>query len=168
MVLNQRQTLLPRARALYAAGSDEKAIAAALQVPAATVRRWARQDKKLGDPWRRDGGTDGLATPLTPRPRRRTRTPAGADALRRRLQDRLERLIELSEDDLDDAKIEERMLKVCRVLESLRGEAADLDAQLELAKRFAAFCMRNLSEEEMEPVRRAIRLFMDNLREENS
>jgi transposase len=162
--------LLPRARALYAAGSDDGVIAASLNVSETTIRRWAREDEQAGEPWLRDGGPDGPTRRPSDRthPRPRTRTRAGTDALCRQLQDRLERLIQRSEEDLDDAKIEERMLKVCRVLESLRGEAADLDAQLELTKRFAAFCMRNLSEQEMDPVRKAIRLFVDNLREEHS
>ena len=159
MADSPKMKLLPQARALYAAGSDEDAIAASLSVSVTTVRRWAREDERAGEPWTRDG------KPMT-RPSRRARN--SADSLRRRLQERLERLIERSEDDMDDAKIEERMLKVCRVLEALRGDTADLDAQLELTKRFAAFCMRNLTDEEMEPLRKAIRLFMDNLREEHS
>ena len=61
-----------------------------------------------------------------------------------------------------------RMLKVCRVLEHVRGDGADLDAQLEAIKRFAKFCLQNLNEEEMQHVRKAIRLFLDNLKEEHS
>ena len=60
------------------------------------------------------------------------------------------------------------MLKVCKVLEYLRAGEDDLDAQLAAMKRFAGFCIRTLSEDEMTPVRKAIRLFLDDLKREHS
>ena len=163
MADSKKEKHLPAARALYAEGLDYVEVAEALKMSVGTVRSWATQDRKAGDPWRRDNEPEVPAKP-----------PAGAtgrvsrEALFGRLEERLQRLIERSEEDLDDAKIEDRMLKVCRVLESLRGDAADLDAQLEAMKRFADFCLQNLTEDEMSPVRTAIRQFVDYLKEEHS
>ena len=59
------------------------------------------------------------------------------------------------------------MLKVCRVLEFLRDDD-DLEAQLRTVEDFASFCMETLTEEEMRPVRKAIHMFLDKLKRENS
>jgi transposase-like protein len=164
---SKRSKLLPQARALYAEGASKAAIAESLGVAPSTVRRWARRDAQAGRPWQRGG-----QPPPPPR-----RTPAAdarpghscrADRLCRRLEERLERLIEAGESEPGSARLEDRMLKVCRVLEHLRGGQDELRAQLESMKRFAGFCTRTLTEEEMGPVRKAVRLFLEDLRREHS
>lgn len=99
---------------------------------------------------------------------RHARTPDASARLARRLEERLAVLVEKSEASPNDPKLEDRMLKVCKVLEYLRAGEDDLDAQLAAMKRFAGFCIRTLSEDEMTPVRKAIRLFLDDLKREHS
>jgi hypothetical protein len=111
--------------------------------------------------------------PAAPRPHivarpPRPRTPEAAARLARRLEGRLAVLIEQSEAAPDDPKLEDRMLKICKVLEYLRAGEDDLDAQMAAMKRFVSFCVRNLSEAEMPPVRKALRLFLDHLKREHS
>ena len=60
------------------------------------------------------------------------------------------------------------MLKICRVLEHLRDDGDELTACLKAMERFGTFCARTLVEEEMTPVRKAVRLFLDELKKEHS
>ena len=83
------------------------------------------------------------------------------------LEQRLADLVARSINEPDKAGAEDRMLKICRVLEFLR-EADDLEAQLRAIKGFAAFCMQTLTEDEMPPVRKVIHLFLEKLRRENA
>jgi hypothetical protein len=53
------------------------------------------------------------------------------------------------------------------LLEFLRG-ADDLEARLRGMKDFAGFCVQTLTEDEMPPVRKAIHMFLDKLKRENS
>ncbi len=108
-------------------------------------------------------------TPAAEAPAAETPDPPKDRAeLCRRLEHRLGLLVVQAEDNLADAKVEERFLKLCRVLESLRADSADLDALVEAMGQFAEFCMKNLTEEEMAPVRGPIRQFLDYLKEEHS
>ena len=166
-VENRKKMHLAEARALYAEGLSFAATAEALALPVGTVRRWASEERRAGRPWVR-AGEEAPPAGAGPKPGPRRRRGVERSVLCRRLEQRLALLIERAEDDLDDAKVEERFLKLCRVLESLRGDAADLDAQLEAMGRFADFCMQNLTEEEMAPVRGPIRQFVDSLKEEHS
>ena len=151
---NNKRTHLPEARALYAEGLSYVEIAKALDLPAGTVRRWAAEERRAGRPWPSDG--------------RPASGPTDRGELCRRLEQRLQRLVERAENDLDDARVEDRFLKLCRVIDSLRSDSADLDAQMEAMGRFADFCMKSLTEEEMAPVRGPIRQFLDYLKEEHS
>jgi transposase len=153
---SSKEDLLPQARALYSAGADKDVIAEAIGVSRRTVRRWAKQDADEGRPWRRG------QAPLQegPAPGRRAR-------LRGRLEARLERLIEEGEIDPDGTRLEDRMLKICRVLDHLQEED-DLSAWLRAMERFAAFCTRTRSEAELEPIRRAVSEWMSHLKEEYS
>jgi len=168
VTVNRKKKHLPEARALYAEGLRYVEIARSLDLPPGTVRRWSTEERKAGRPWLRAG--ESAPSSSGPEPKRSRKGPRSVDraALCRRLEARLARLIERAEDDLEDAKVEERFLKLCRVLDSLRGDAADLDAQMEAMKRFADFCMQNLTEDEMAPVRGPIRQFIDYLKEEHS
>ncbi len=57
------------------------------------------------------------------------------------------------------------MLKICRVLEKLRPDGEDLMEQLRGIERFARYCLTHLTEEEMVPVRKAVRMFLDHMEE---
>ncbi len=162
MAKQRKERLLPQARALYAEGLAKTEIAAALDISTRTLRRWARADADAGRPWSREG-SDLLADEPLPE-------PAGPDParIRRMLERRLELLAERAECDLDDARLDDRMLKVCRILEHLDVGAQRLEAQLRAAKDFAAFCLRNLPEREVRPVRKAVRMFVEHLKEENT
>lgn len=160
------------ARALYEAGATEATIAAALGVPADTVRQWARQDAAAGRPWTR--GTDPRpAAPIelppsgAPRPRSTGKRRDLADRLCRRLERRLEHLTRSCGKKTDDSPDVDEMLKVCKVLEFLRAGRDDPAAELRAMNRFALLCLRELSEEEMAPVRKAISLFVEELRKQS-
>lgn len=157
MAESKRDRLLPEARALAAEGVPNREIAAALDVAPSTIRRWARCDAEAGRPWRKPGAP----TAATPPPRR-------ADRLYNRVEGLLEQLIDESDVEQKSANLENRMLKLCRVLEHLRERRDDLEGQLAAMQRFGAFCARNLPEEQMRPVRRAVRLFLDDLKREHS
>jgi len=149
-----RRKKVLQARALYAEGLTQAEIAAAIGVATGTVSHWASHDRRNGDPWVRG-------------PRQFNPPPNAtlADRLYARLQERLERLIGGTE---DDPELEDRALKVCRLLEHLRADRDNLNAQLGAMHAFASFCLQTLPEEEMAPVRRAIRMFVDQLRKEHA
>ena len=56
------------------------------------------------------------------------------------------------------------MLKVCRVIEHLDPDTDDPTIQLAVLKGFVNFCVRTLSEPDMPPLRKAIRLYLDDLK----
>lgn len=168
MARTQKDTLLPEARALYAEGVSKRTIAAALGVSASTVRRWAREDAAAGDGWSREPGQKPAEVPVPRLPQDRAPDGSLADRLCRRLEARLERLVEENGDDVASSRLEDHMLKICKLLELLRSNTGDLQGQLTAMKSFAAFCVRNLPEEQMAPVRRAVRLFLDELRRDNA
>jgi len=153
--------LLSQALVLHAEGVRKAVIAKSLKVTVRTVERWLQQEHSPGLREVPDAAPAARA-PSNSGP------PPPADELVRVLQNRLARLIEQSENEQKDAGIEDRMLKVCRVLESLRAGSDDLAAQLEAMKKFADFCVSTLSEDEMGPVRKAVRLFLEKLRRDNS
>ncbi len=175
MAKSAKSKLVPEARALYAEGSSKPVIAEALKVSAGTVRRWAREEAAAGRPWRR-GPSDSEEPPRPSSRAAAPRPPSGGargpgslpERLCRSLEERLEHLMERSKEADDDPRLEERMLRICKVLGYLREEADDLSAQLVAMKRFVAFCLRTLSEDEMTPVRKAVRLFVQELRRKRS
>jgi hypothetical protein len=164
---SQKARKLVEARALYAGGATKPVIAEALGVSLRTIQKWAREDAMAGQAWGREGATGSPnAVPPVPELSSQDNTTS-ADQLCRKLEERLARLIEAG-DPAKDARLEDRMLKLCKVLESLRASQDDVAPQLEAMKRFASFCVRTLSEDEMSPVRKAIRLFLEDLRKEHS
>ena len=56
------------------------------------------------------------------------------------------------------------MLDVCRAMERLRPDTDDPTIQLAVLKGSVAFCVRTLSEPDMPPLRKAIRLYLDDLK----
>jgi len=165
---NRSRKRLPEARALYAEGVATGAIANALSISPGTVRRWAREDAAAGRPWTRDPLPPAAGSPAV-RPLPDPQEPGSLSRrLCRRLEQRLERLVECHGDDIDSTRLEDHMLKICKVLDGLRAGADDTTAQLEAMRRFADFCLRSLPEEEMTPVRRAVRLFLEDLKRDNA
>ena len=168
MARTQKDTLLPEARALFAEGASKRTIAVALGVSASTVRRWAREDAAAGERWSREPPQQLAEVPAHCPAQDCDAAGSLADGLCRRLEARLERLLEEKGDDVASSRLEDHMLKICKLLELLRSDTGDLQAQLTAMKSFAAFCVRNLPEDEMTPVRRAVRLFLDELRRDSA
>ncbi len=152
MARSEREDKAPEARALYAAGATKAVITKSLDVARSTITHWSKQDAAAGRPWERDA------------------EPMERGRLRALLEQRLADLAK--QDDGTDAKAaaasEDRMLKICRVLDHLQDEGSQLDALVDATLRFAKFCRRNLSEDEMGPVRKAVRLFVEHLKKELS
>jgi len=168
MTAGRNEKLIEQARALYAEGLGQAEIASALAVSARTISRWARRDAEAGRPWRRERAGDVARPPKEPPSTSRDRSRRTAERLRRSLEKRLARLVKASEADDDNGRIEDRMLKLCKVLEFLRADSSDLDCQLRTLERFTAFCLTALCDEEMDPVRKAVRMFMEQIRRESS
>ncbi|MGD2176013.1 MAG: DUF1804 family protein [Candidatus Brocadiaceae bacterium] len=144
-----------RARDLYFQNSTLDAIARSLEVSVMSLLRWRRDARLAGRPWRR------------------ANEPEPEEEMRRKLREVLMRLVDEAHEREGDRPqehpcLEDRMLKICRVLEHVRPDAEDLTAQLKGLKRFAGWCLRNLREDQMGPVRHAVRRFVDEMREEHS
>ena len=140
-----------RARQLYEQGSALDAIARSVKTPVMSVLRWRRDDETKGRQWLRPG------------------EPTLQEKMRARLYRHLDVLIEAAESRRKQTRaryptLEDRMLRVCQVIEHLAPDSDDLTAQLLALQKFAAFCVRTLSEEEMGPVRKAVRMFLDELK----
>jgi len=174
MAESRRQRRLAEARALYEAGTPPDVIARSLGVARSTVRRWARDEARAGRPW-------ASCRPPLPRqdpPPSPTNPPGGSPAgqaggapeterLCRLLEGRLGDLIRQSAQE-DNPKLDDRILRLCKVIEHLKATGDDLDALLAAMNRFASFCARSLAEEELAPVRAAVRQFLDELKREHS
>jgi len=150
-------TLLPQdsvratARELYEQGLALDAIARSVKTSVVTLLRWRRDDEKQGQPWLRPG------------------EPAPTDKMRLKLQQHLAALIDEAGKRKDKGReryptLEDRMLKTCRIIENLTPDTDDPAVQLAVLKRFAVFCVHHLTEDEMGPVRKAVRLFLDDLK----
>jgi hypothetical protein len=164
----ERRQLIDEARVLYEAGATTETIATSACVSPSTIRRWARKAKAAGAPWQRQASTPPRRSQASvPPAAARPDTPATAGDLRTLLEQRLADLVQRSIQEPDKPGAEDRMLKVCKVLEFLRG-ADDLEARLRGMKDFAGFCVQTLTEDEMPPVRKAIHMFLDKLKRENS
>ncbi len=150
MPRSDREDKAPEARALYAAGAAKSHIAKSLGVARSTVTRWSQEDGAAGRPWKHDAD------------------PMQRGRLRALLERRLADLAKQGADGKEAAAAEDRMLKICRVLDHLQDEGSQLDALVDATLRFAKFCRRNLSEDEMGPVRKAVRLFVEHLKKELS
>jgi hypothetical protein len=120
-----------------------------------------KQDREAGMPWTRPeqaqpAGSEAPGTDLRPR-------------LRSQLEAHLARLVRqtLNADKRGRPRgpaLEDRMLKVCRVIEHFDPDTDDPTVQLAVLKGSVAFCVRTLSEPEMPPLRKALRLYLDDLK----
>jgi transposase-like protein len=171
MAKSLRSRLFPQAQALIAEGVPRGVIAKSLDVNPSTLRRWVRESRGAVSTPAALAGAVPAERPDSVAPIGRAEggaapsSDSSADQLSRKIEERLARLIETGD---NDAKTEDRMLKLCKVLECLRADEDDLDAQLAAMRKFARFCVRTLCEEEMTPIRKAVRLFLDELQREHS
>lgn len=167
---SRKEELLPQARVLWAEGLTKAEVARALSVSLRTIRRWAKQDRDAGNPWRR--GSELAPEPEPAEDELPLVSGSSEDDLVERiytkLQERLVKLVESDEEESDPKRLEDRMLKICRVLKELREDRDVIGQQIDAVHSFGAYCLRTLSEDEMQHVRRAIRLFLDDLKRENS
>jgi hypothetical protein len=149
------------ARDSYGRGLPVDAIAQTLNVSVMSILRWRQQDMEAGMPW------TGPAQPQHADPG--AAEPQLRELLRSQLQTHLAELVRQALNAKNKARaryptFEDRMLKVCRVIEHLNPDADDPMVQLKVMQGFAAFCVRTLSEQEIGPVRKAVRLFLDDLK----
>jgi transposase len=149
------------ARDSYGRGLPVNAIAQTLNVSVMSILRWRQQDMEAGMSWtgpaRPQSAESGAAEPQL------------RELLRSQLQTHLAELVRqaLNAESKGRARyptVEDRMLKVCRVIEHLDPDTDDPGIQLAVMQGFAAFCVRALSEQEIGPVRKAVRLFLDDLK----
>ncbi len=157
---NVKKERLPEARALYESGVRVSEIAAALNVSPRTIRRWRSAEADAGRPWRRDCDSP-ARVPHRPAPSRR-------HDLVRELEESLADLVGRMGTEDEDARLPDRMLKLCRVIDFLRDDSDDPTCALQTMERFAAFCMDRMTEEEVAPVRRAVSMFVETLRREHT
>jgi transposase-like protein len=179
-----------KALALAAAGASVATIAESTSASPSTVRRWLREAASA-DSRERPGHPPGAQPSTCPRapsvePTAATDDPAGAPAsgceapcdcgrgaglstveVCRRLEQRLGSLMAQGTDAEQSGRVEDRMLKICRIIEFLRS-GDEIGSRLQAMHEFARFCIGTLSESEMQPVRMAITRYLDKLKEENS
>jgi hypothetical protein len=101
-----------------------------------------------------------------------------ADALQDRLCADLERRLEALAGEAADLRnrtrkpdypcLEDRLLKLSRIIRSFRDNGPDVDCQLKTMGGFVQYCLTHLCEDEMPPIRKAVRGFLDDLKERNS
>ena len=149
------------ARDSYGRGLPVDAIAQTLNVSVMSILRWRQQDMEAGMPW------TGPAQPQPADPG--AEEPQLRDLLRSQLETHLAELVRqaLNAENKGRARyptFEDRMLKVCRVIEHLNPDTDDPGIQLAVLRGFVAFCVRTLSEAEIGPVRKALRLYLDDLK----
>jgi hypothetical protein len=176
-----------KARALAEAGASTDAIAESTGASPSTVRRWLRMSSAC-----RRSGHPPTARP-SPSPRAPSVEPsatadeqAGAppascggrcscgdgpaltpEDVCRRLERRLADLVDRAPDAEQSGRVEDRMLKICRIIEFLRS-GDEIGPQLRAIHNFASFCIRTLSESDMGPVRMAVTRYLDELKKEHS
>jgi len=146
MTVSRKKELMPMAEILRAEGRTYDEIAEQIGIASKTVARWFQIEQA-----RRN-------RPLTQR-------------LSEQLEARLEKLFEDEEskdEQKHDPKFADRALKLCKLIEALRAGPDEISASLIAIMRFIRFCLITLTEEEMQPIRRAVALFIDDLKQENS
>jgi AcrR family transcriptional regulator len=146
MVATRKPKLFSRAAVLRAEGRSFRSIAQELGVASTTVARWFPK-----------GETGHLLSV--------------AERLCTQLDRRLEKLFaddEAAPDAERDPKLIDRALKLCKLREALRAGPDDVSTGLTAMSRFVRFCLVHMTEDEMPPIRRAVTLFIDELKRENS
>jgi len=153
----KRELLIDEARSLYAKGKDLDAIARSLDVSKHTLRNWKAYDRQRGRCWDEE------------RKRPFARSP---DSVLRALEQRFERMVleeapRSGQEDREHRQYEQRLLNMVRIITGYRKTARELTIELRALEQFAAFCAENLAPTEFAAVRRAIRQFIQRLKEQH-
>ncbi len=153
----KKRRMLHRARRLYARGLSMREVAAALGVSVGTVHRWSRSDAEQGRDWKqarreRDERRPGLVIERLEN--------AFAQLLRHRNQQEAA--------GKGEKRLEDRLLKLLRVIELYRETRDDTDARMTALEDFVAYCVEHVPPEEMQPIRGAVNRYIEHLKRENS
>jgi len=142
-----RQSLLPQARALYAAGSTIDEVAEALGVSPGTLYRWKRGDAETSADW--DA-------------RRETRRRKDPHALITLLETRLIQVAESQ--DMEPGAWADVLQKVSNVLEKVRARVGDLSTTLGTLHEFALWAAEQATDEDLAVLRRLIEAYLSHLK----
>jgi len=156
MVSKKKRSLIGPARDLYARGETTNEIAHILGVHPGTVRNWANGDRNTDNDW------DRL------RDEHRKMRP---ELILRRLKLRFALALQGKTgegENATDANLEDRMLKLIRIIEGYRNTVGDVSPRLAVMEEFAAFCAGNLGESDVHTVRNAVNRFLGHVKDQTS
>jgi transcriptional regulator with XRE-family HTH domain len=147
-----REEKIYRARELYADGLSQAEVADVLGVATNTVQRWSAEDDV-------DWGA-----------LRKERAGTRPHAVLRTLKRRFARLaVEAREASSGGRRVpEDRLLKILKVIDKYTDLTAGVAGRLEAIEDFLRFCVDRLPEEEVSPVRGAVRRYVNHIRRENA
>ena len=166
-----RSLLIDRARDLYAYGMELSEIARVLGVGADTLSEWRMFDRDRGRCW--DEEREQVHSHSPERVLRALERRFAALVLDHEkagdTKETKEQEDEVRKHDSakDDKEIEGRLLNMVRIITGYRKTAGELTGQMRTMQELAVFCTENLPPEDLPPVRRALEMFVNHLREEN-
>ena len=153
----KKRKMLHRARRLYARGLSLREVAAALGVAHATVHRWAEDEAEKGRDWQQA---------------RRDREHRRPDLVIERLENAFAQLLryrnEKQKAGEGKKRLEDRLLKLLRVIELYKKTRNNTDARMTALEDFVAYCVENVPPEQMKPIRGAVNRYIEHLKRENS
>jgi len=153
----KKRKMLHRARRLYARGLSMREVAAALGVGLGTVQRWSRHDAEEGRDWKEA---------------RRERDDRRPGLVIERLENAFAQLLRHRNRQEDAGKgkkrLEDRLLKLLRVIELYRKTRDDTDERMTALEGFVAYCVEHVAPEEMKPIRGAVNRYIEHLKRENT
>ena len=154
----KRGELIEQARSLFGQGMDKKEIAAMLGVSRSTLHRWELADLKLGISWARERDLERKLHP---------------ERIQKLLERRFSKMVLEGEGgaSADPVKAREgyeaRLLKMLQVIRGFRDSSDDVTRMLWAMERFADFCSRTLSREDLAVVRSAVAGFIKRIRSQD-
>jgi hypothetical protein len=83
---------------------------------------------------------------------------------RQKLEAHFAALVQGLDADTDGYKPEDRALKVTKLLAFMDERLDTSEADLAAMERFVRFCLHELTEDKMQPVRKAVRLYTEQIR----
>jgi hypothetical protein len=86
---------------------------------------------------------------------------------REKLEEHFHKVVQDLSPEEKGYKSEDRALKVTKLIAFMEERADRTEASLRAMAGFVRFCLRELTEEEMQPVRKAVRMFTEELRRSN-
>ena len=81
-----------------------------------------------------------------------------------KLEEHFARVVFKLDSKEDGYKPEDRALKVTKLLTFMDERTDDAEVALQALEQFVKFCLRELTDKEMQPVRKAVRMFAEELR----